>query len=385
MIDTPSSYKLSRFLPLAVLAFLQLPSLCPGQSQAGGAPNEDVLLFNNGEKLVGKLKRSTGTSVVFHSDMVGDVTADWSKIKELRSEQKFAVVPKGVNLEKSDNASSIPQGKVSVAEGKLQLKRAEDPAPVTMPLSETADVIDSNLFDKVVLSRPSWYQNWKGAATVGLAIVNATQQSQSYTSAVSLVRAIPGEEWMNPENRTSFNFTSSYGKLTQPDTPEVKTSIYHADAERDHYFSPRLFLFAEATFDHDYSQGLDLSQTYGSGLGWTVLKDPNSQLDLKAQLAFIDQMFTDPSTNQRLLSSVFSESYNRKFLKKITFHEDISASPSWSNLHAYSATGNTNLSVPIIKRLNFTVGVLDTFLNNPSPGFRKNSFQFSSGITVVIP
>jgi hypothetical protein len=220
---------------------------------------------------------------------------------------------------------------------------------------------------------------------VGVAIVNATQSSQSYTSAVNFVRDIPGESWMDPESRTSLMFTSSYGQLRQPNTPSLKTSIYHAQGERDRYFSPRAFVFAAANFDHDYSQGLDLQQTYSSGLGWSVIKSDFEQLDLRAAIGYEDQKFFLATQNQHLFSGVFSEMYNRKFHNKITLHQDFSTTPAWSNLNAVSATGDLNLTIPIMKRMNFTFGVADTYLNNPSPGFRKNSFQFTSGITYVQP
>ena len=46
----------------------------------------------------------------------------------------------------------------------------------------------------------------------------------------------------------------------------MKTSIYHADAERDEYFSPAVFAFGQAQYDHNFSQGLDLQQTYVEAL-----------------------------------------------------------------------------------------------------------------------
>jgi len=246
-------------------------------------------------------------------------------------------------------------------------------------------VIDEATFARVVLHRPTWYQNWKGSATVGLSIVNATQQSQNYTSAVNFIRDVPGENWMSPESRTILSFNSAYGELSEPNAPTLKTSIFHARGERDHYISPRLYLFAGAEFDHDYSQGLDLQQTYGGGLGWSTIKSENEQLDLRAALAYVDQKFFLSTQDQHLVSSVFSEAYNRKFHNKITFHQDLSITPAWSNSNALSANGDLLLTIPIIKRISLTVGSADTFLNNPSPGFRKNSFQFTSGITYTLP
>jgi Protein of unknown function, DUF481 len=379
MSITPKLTQLFTFLFAAELLLCCSPCDCQTQTA------KDNLLLENGEKLIGKLQRSTGTKVFFHSDTVGDVTVDWSKIQELQSSQKFAVVQKGVKLQTNETGLRIPQCTVSVSDGHVLVNTAPNRPPLTLSLANTQDVIDLPTFEKVVLSRPAWYQNWKGSGTVGLTLVQATQQNQSYTSSVNFLRDIPGENWMDPETRTILTFTSSYGELSQPDTPTVKTSIFHAQGERDKYFSPRLYSFLEAGFDHDYSQGLNLQQTYGSGIGWSTLKSADEQLDLRAAVVYENQSFFTSSQNQHLISSLFSESYNRKFQNKITFHEDLSITPAWSNLNAYSGTGTVTLTIPIYKKISYTLGVTDSFINNPSPGYRKNSFQFLSGVTYTLP
>ena len=154
-------------------------------------------------------------------------------------------------------------------------------------------------------------------------------------------------------------------------------------AERDRYFSPREFVFADAQFDHDYSQGLDLQQIYSTGVGFAIIKSKNEELDLRAAIGYEDQKFFDANQNQHLIGSIFSETYNRKF-KLAILQQNLSVTPSWSNLNAYSATAGTSLTVPIFKKISFIIAADDGFLNNSSPTFRKNSFQFSSGITYQI-
>jgi hypothetical protein len=58
--------------------------------------------------------------------------------------------------------------------------------------------------------------------------------------------------------------------------------------------------------------------------------------------------------------------------------------PAWNNLNAYAASGTASLSLPVYKKFSVTVGTVDTYLNNPPSGFRKNSFQFTSGITYTM-
>jgi hypothetical protein len=168
--------------------------------------------------------------------------------------------------------------------------------------------------------------------------------------------------------------------LTQPGTPEVKTSLTHFDAEQDWYISPRFFYFASAAFDHSFSQGLQLQQNYGGGIGYVVIKEANQEFDVKASMNYIDQSFeTGPSVS--LVGSVFSETYTRKLLHGILFSEQGSVTPSWNNSNDYSALGTAGLTFPVYHRLGFTIGALDNFLNDPPPGFRNNSFQLTVGAT----
>ena len=78
-------------------------------------PDPDVLVFTNGDQLTGKLVNSAGGKVTFHSDMAGDVTVDWAKIKEIRTAQKFAVIENGVKPSRK-NPEAVPQGTVTIAD-----------------------------------------------------------------------------------------------------------------------------------------------------------------------------------------------------------------------------------------------------------------------------
>src|ERR1700679_1882496 len=86
-----------RSLPLtAVLAISSLALMLPSHamSQSGGAapaPTPDVLVFTNGDQLTGKLVSEMNGTVTFHSDMAGDLSIPWAKIKSIRCSQNFAV------------------------------------------------------------------------------------------------------------------------------------------------------------------------------------------------------------------------------------------------------------------------------------------------------
>ncbi|HEY3939177.1 MAG TPA: DUF481 domain-containing protein [Bryobacteraceae bacterium] len=349
----------------------------------------DIMILNDGEKLIGHLVSSTGTSVTFKSDLAGEIKMDWSKIKELHSSAKFAVAEKGVVFRRHDDLTKVPQGTVSMSDQKIEVSPANGTTPQSIPVANTQNLVPEESFLRA-FQRPKWSDYWHGSAGLGVALVAATQDSRTITSSVSLVRTVPNETWIDPRYRTTIDFNSAYGSLSEPGQPTVKTDILHADAEQDEYLSSRLFGFGQLAFDHSISQGLDLQQTYGGGLGYTVLKAALQELDLKGQIAYVSQMFTQPLppqapvANKHLIAAVITETYNRTFKREVTLHEQLSVTPAFNEAKAYSAIGTVDLSIPVFKKLAFTIGTVDAYLNDPPLGFKKNSFQFVTNLSYTI-
>ncbi len=352
-------------------------------SQTAPKPEPDTLILNDGEKLIGHLVRSTGAAVRFKSDLLGEVTVDWSKIKELHAAGQYAVIPKDVKLKPKAGTLTVPEGTISEADQKIAV--TTDAGVKSVPVADTGVVIERPAFEKAMDGGPGFFHAWHGTVTAGASFVEATQNNRTFTDAIALIRTIPGEDWLARRNRTSADFSSSYGLVSQPGAATLKTSIYHIDAERDEYFSPKFFGFGQALFDHNYSQGLNLQQTYVGGAGYSLIAHPSESLDLKAGVSYVEQEFAGAAKSMSLAGSVFDEKFLRKFGKGITLTQEFAVSPSWTNSKALSALGNATLSVPVIKRFNLTMGVTDNFLNDPPGAFKKNSFQFTTGLSYVLP
>jgi Protein of unknown function, DUF481 len=356
-----------------------LLSLCLTAYGQTAKPEPDVLIFFDGEKLIGHLESAAGSSVVFKSDMAGQVTVEWSKIQELRSSQTFAAIPKDVKFRKSEDANRVAQGTVSVTGQNVEVNTGAG-APQQVPVANVADLVEEAAFQRA-LRHARFGEGWKGAATAGLSLTEATQNNETITAAVNLVRGVPSESWLPMRSRTIFDFNEAYGKVTQTGVPAAKTSLLHFDIEQDWYLSQRTFAFGQASFDHSYSQGLSLQQNYGGGIGLVVIKRDNQELDFKAGANYINQRFENSKFNHSLIGSTFSETYNRKFNHGILLAEQAGITPSWNNTSAYSAFVSAALTFPVAHGFGLSLGTLDNFLNDPPPSFKKNSFQFTAGVT----
>jgi Protein of unknown function, DUF481 len=390
------SLLLLSFFALAPVAFPQAPDAATAKPAA--APPTDVLIFANGDRLTGKLESVTDGNVVFNSDMAGTLTISIDKIKELKSGAEFALLRKG-DLPGKTHA---PEGSVVVAEGKLTLTPVANEPPAVVPAADVNYLIDRASYDKQMSHHAGFGTGWAGKITGGANIERSTTSGTTFYAGLALVRSIPTVPWMLPRNRTIIDVNESYGKLstpaippTSPPTPDsvVKTNIFHADAERDEYFNPRLYALANTSFDHNFGQGLDLQQVYGGGVGYTAIKDANQELDLKAEVHYMKQSYisttvdgvdtTTPSKN--LIGSTFFEGYSRNLPHKMLFTESLDYLPAWNDSKAYSANLNAALILPVFKRFAASLAVADNYLNDPAEFYKKNSFQFIAGITYVLP
>jgi hypothetical protein len=375
------------------------------------APTPDVLIFTNGDQLTGKLERAAGGSVVFKSDMAGELTIGFDKVKEIRNgsnPSQFAVLKKGVPVTKKTPA---PEGIVTFAGGNFMVHPEPPPASnadsvetaATVPAKDVDQLVERAEFDKQLASKHGFKEGWNGTATGGATIVRSTTTGTTLTAALHLIRALPTVAWLAPRNRTTFNVVETYGKNTSPGaipqtvppTPSVTTlsSIFHADAERDQYFNPRFYALGDLSFDHNYAQGLQFQQVYGGGIGWTPVKGSKQQLDIKVDLHYEEQQFitapvngtvvaTTPSMN--LIGSTIFEGYRRTLPRKLIFTETANILPAFNDATAYSANLMASLTIPVFKRLSASVSATDNFLNDPSPGYNKNSFQFVTGVTYAL-
>jgi hypothetical protein len=382
--------------------------LCAAQNKPAPNSAPDVLVLANGDTLHGKFVSETAGTVTFHSDVLGDISLSWDKIKELHATEQFGVLNQAVSLRRKRQHMKFPVGTLDVADQLVTVHPENAAAPAPIPVKNAQYIMQSAALEKEINREPDFLSGWNGAATAGATLVSATSNQYTFTGAVDLIRTVPTVSWLDARNKTIFGFNESYGKITQPaysypapppgtgtiPVPSIVTesSITHFGAERDEYFSPRVYALGQAAFDHNFAQDLQLQQIYGGGFGWTVVKDPHQELDLKGTIQYEKQQFV-PGTgnvNKNLIGSTFAASY-LLHLKLLTYAQTLSFIPAYNDFRAYSAAETDTVTFPAYKNFGFTLGTLDTYLNDApfigtatTPPTKPNSFQFTMGLTYVL-
>jgi hypothetical protein len=309
--------------------------------------------------------------------MLDQVKIPWTKIEELKTARPFVVV------------STAKPTQLGILEATPSAITVFTEKHISVPLEQdkTVMIVDPETYQASIATKPELWQAWTGTVSAGINIVEATQSAHSYTGDLALTRTSPRLAWLSPKDRTTLLFNGNFGKLSQPGEPTVRTDIYHGMVEQDEFFSPRYYAFTSATYDHNIAQGLSLQQAYGSGIGAKLLHSDTAQLELKGDLHYTRQDFDSSelisqpylASTDNLLASTVSVIGVRKFSNKLVWSATAAASPAYNAAQAFQASGGSSWSMPIYRTLSLNVGLIENYLNNPQPGFRRNSLQFTSG------
>lgn len=397
MIQPDSRLRLAIALCALLLLGALASPLAAADKKPAANPTPDTLVLTDGNTLRGTFVKEVNGTVTFHTPALGDFTVAWAKVKELHTTEPFAVLSTSVKSRGKHAAAQVPTGTLDATSTSVTVHPAGQAAAEPIPTKDAQYIVERSTLDKQLYHSPGFFAGWNGAATAGATLVSATQNQYTFAGAIGLVRIVPTVTWLTTRNRTTTDFSGSFGKITQPAytsggvyTPAVitKTAILHFDAERDRYFSPRFFALAQTAMDHNYSQDLSLQQIYGAGIGWTVLKAPTQEADLKGTLQYEKQSFISgaPSANQNLIGSTLSADYMLK-RKLFTLTQTLAFIPAFNDSRAYSANETDTVAFPTWKNLGFSVGTLDSYLNDPpisAPPTKRNSFQFTMGLTYAI-
>jgi len=108
-------------------------------------------------------------------------------------------------------------------------------------------------------------------------------------------------------------------------------------------------------------------------------------LDLKGSVNYEKQAFQTSKQTQNLVNSIFTETFSKKFAHSIVLKEQAAANPAWTSTRDYSAYARVGITFPVYKRFGFNTNIIDSFLNDPPSGFKKNSVQFTTGIAYTLP
>src|SRR2546426_9781120 len=323
----------------------------------------DQVTLKNGDRVTGKIVKKDGAALTFKSDAFGDVSIPWEKVAQVISQEPLTVVLPG---------GKTVLGKVGTTENKLEVttQAATESVAIT-EVSAIRNADEQKVYER--LQHPGLLNLWAGYADLGVSLARGNADTSSITTAMNATRATRADKVA-----VYFNQIYSTGKAI--DGSSVKT----AQATRGGWsynrnLTPRLFVNLFNDYEYDLFQNLDLRFVIGGGLGYSLIKNEQTQLDLLGGPAYNREKFSTPLTRNSA-EAFWGDNLVHKFSKITALTQSFKMFNNLSELGEYRINFDLGAVTTLKKWLSWQLTVSDRYLTNPIPGRKHNDVLFTTGI-----
>ena len=344
---------------LQVLALIVI-FLCPAALFA------DQIVLKNGDRLTGTIEKSDDKTLIIKTEFAGEVTVEWPAVQEITSTQALSV-------SLSDGKTVV--GRVTTSDGNLSVATA-NAGTVTEPKASVTKLFgeaEQAAYEKSL--HPGLLEGWKGGANVGFALTRGNSQTKNLALAFTADRK-------TLHDHLGLYTNSVYASNDAPGaTPATTANSVQGGIRYDHDFTPRLFAYVGADFQTDALQTLDLRSVFGGGLGWHVIQNPRTTLDLLGGVNYTREKYTLLPSRSFAAASV-GEELNHKLGMNTVLTQKLYFFPNLNDTGEYRATFNFGTVTKISKWLGWQNAFGDIYVTNPPAGSKQNDILLTTGLNI---
>jgi putative salt-induced outer membrane protein len=345
----------------------------------------DQITLKNGDRFSGTIVSGDGKTLLLKTEFAGDITIQWDAINSMESnENVYLTLKDGTKL----------AGKVTTQDGKFVVAGATPSANAPVPASKDAivavrDDAEQKAYDLEAerMAHPKFTYFWSGLFDAGLALTRGNSASTTFTLATKEVRE-------TPRDKLTVYANYIYGSDASAPPTRTTANALNAGIRGDLNLTPRVYLFALAGYQTNALQNLDLRQNYGGGVGYHIIKNPNTTFDVFGGLTYERDAFGAytllgppplfvPAMNSNSLTALVGQEFDTKFGKRSTFTERLSLFPNLTTAGNFRSQFDTTLVTQFKAWLSWQVTFSDSYINFPPPGLKANDLLLSTGLRVT--
>jgi putative salt-induced outer membrane protein len=347
-----------------------------GLASAGFA---DQITLKNGDHLTGTVVKSDGKTLVLHTEFAGDVTLQFAAITQITTDKPLHVALK-------DGQTVV--GPITTSDGKFEVATkagasVEAPKESVVALRNDADQL---AYEKAL--HPGLLEGWNGGAAVGFSLTRGNSQTENLSLAFNAARA-------TKDDKLSLYTNAVYG-TNQLATPSTTANTESGGIRYDRNINPRMFGFIAADFSSNALQDLNLRSVGSLGLGYHVIKNDHTTLDLLAGGNFTDENYTETVTvpavgatpaysySSKLIHNygalTLGEELTHKLGKSTVVTQKLYFYPDLTQTGNYRGTFDLGWVTKISKWLGWQNAFNDIYVSNPPEGAKKNDIVLTTGL-----
>ncbi len=346
-----------RFLAASILA-CALASALPLHA--------DQVTLKNGDHLSGAVVKSDGKELVLKTGYAGEIKIQWSEIQNLTSDEKLYVatpdhgtVEGAVATQDADLVLTPAQG------GEVRLPKAS----VTMIRSQS----EQAAYEQSL--HPPLTQGWAGGVNLGFALSRGNSKTRNLSVGFNAVHP-------TSKDKITLYANSIFASNDKEGiTPHTTANAIFGGARYDRNISARLFAFANADFQYDEVQTLDLRSLFGGGVGFHVVKTDHTTLDLLGGANYTRDKYAGlPVRGYAAITA--GEEFNHNFTASSAIFEKLYFYPDLDQRGEYRAAFDLGWKTQFSKWLGWQTSFSDRYVSNPPSSNLKNDILVTTGLSV---
>ncbi len=154
-----------------------------------------------------------------------------------------------------------------------------------------------------------------------------------------------------------------------------------AGLRQDFLFTPNNFVFALGQLDHIQTQGLNLRQTYGGGLGHDLIRNPRVALNFLGGVTFVRENF-QTDVKRTNAEALLGEKLSLDFTQRVNFEHYMNFYPNLTDRGEYRLDTTSALNTRLSSLFSFNTRLTNRLLSNPLPGGQKYELVLTTGLGI---
>jgi putative salt-induced outer membrane protein YdiY len=317
----------------------------------------DEVVFQNGDRLSGKIKRMVDGKLVLQSDMAGEVTVDMSNVQTFSSDEAVTV--------------HLQDGTVF-----SQKVLSSEPNRFAIEGSET---LQAQAFDLVAISSMNLAEKpkarWTGDISAGYTSTHGNTKTEAISGSANLRKRTEND-------RTQASADYARGRQEDPDTGEEETTEdwWRARAKYDYFFTKKLYGYADGRYEKDAIAELDRRVIVGGGGGYQWIESEVMNFSTEAGIAHLYEKFENQTESNSELSAQFGYNFDRKLTDNVKFIHDLTYYPSMDKFSDYFLTSTAEIRANFTKRTFVNFKAILGYDTTPAVGAHKTDVKYILGL-----
>jgi putative salt-induced outer membrane protein YdiY len=316
----------------------------------------DMVFFKNGDRLSGKVKQLTDSTLILESDFAGEVTINLSDVQTLSTEE-----PVTVNLA---DGTVLKQRLLSAEPGQVLIEGTEAIKQQSIELQNI----------NAINPPPKEIPKWHGSISAGLAATRGNTDTDRYNFSANISKRSE-----NDRITISGDYVRSKDKDQNTGDKNVTENWWRVTGKYDYFITEKKYVFANGRYEKDSIADLDRRVIVGGGGGYQWYEKEDFSFATEAGLASRYEKFENETDSQTEVSAQLGYNVSAKIRKNLRFIHDLTYYPSLEQFSDYYLTSNAELRADLIDNFFTSLKVIFNYDATPAEGSDKTDVKYIWG------